>query len=254
MDKQTITLTFCETAENHKGMQMIGNISDRGMNLDELLEAQTYFNSKSITTQLVCLNDYAPYNVKTEPAYLLIAKNGVSAICSPDELYMEQDKLEKDKKAYMYGRVVNKKARHNLCFADFSQTADFANKKGTVYDFKDLLLTSKVREEIHRIIPSNQNLRKLYCEGNYYYDIKNTYIGFHGDVERRNVIAVRLGADFPIHYRWYHKGEAVGKQFSYTLSHGDMYFMSDKTVGYDWRSNSKYTLRHAAALNEKLIN
>ena len=254
MDKQTFTLTFCETAENHKGMQMIGKIADRGMSLDELLEAQNYFNSKGITTHLVCLNDYAPVNALTDAAYLLIAKNGVSAICNPDELYVEQDKLEKDKKAYMYGRVVNKKARHNLCFADFSQKADFENKKGTVYDFKDLPLTSKVRNSIGVMIPSNSTLKNLYCEGNYYYDIKNTYIGYHGDVERRNVIAVRLGADFPIHYRWYNKSVEVGKQFSYTLSHGDMYFMSDKTVGYDWRSSSKYTLRHAAALNEKLIN
>ena len=153
----------------------------------------------------------------------------------------------------MYGRVVNKKARHNLCFADFSQTADFENKKGTVYDFKDLPLTSKVRNQIGTMIPTNATLQNLYCEGNYYYDVKNTYISAHGDVERRNVIAVRLGADFNIYFRWYNKGEAVGKQYTYTLSHGDMYFMSDKAVGYDWRSSSKYTLRHAAALNEKLL-
>jgi hypothetical protein len=29
--------------------------------------------------------------------------------------------------------------------------------------------------------------------------------------------------------------------------------MSEKTVGNDWKKSSLYTLRHAAALNEKLI-
>lgn len=230
---------------------MIGEIASRGMTFDELRIIQKYFEDKGIVTELVCLNDYAPEDATTEPAYLLIAKNGVSAICNPDDLYAEQRQLKKDTKAYMYGRVVNKKARYNLCFADFSQDADFENKKGTVYDFKDVPLTNKVRVEIGRMVPA---LQKVYCEGNYYYNIATTFIGYHGDVERRNVIAVRLGADFPIHYRWYYKSKFVGRQFSYTLSHGDMYFMSDKAVGFDWRKSSKYTLRHAAALNTKLIS
>lgn len=54
-------------------------------------------------------------------AYIFIARKGVSAILheidkNADDFYKEQDLLPKDTKAKMYGRVVNKTARHNLCF------------------------------------------------------------------------------------------------------------------------------------------
>jgi len=251
--KQTFTLTYCETAENHKGMQMIGDIADKGLSHDELLKARAWFTSKGINTIMVCLNDFAPKEVETEPAYLLIAKNGISAMVDPAQLYAEQDALEKDSKAYMYGRVVNKKARHNLCFANFRQEADYENKKGTVVHFEDVPNTRAIKDTLATILPENKDMQNLLCEGNYYYDTPKTFIGFHGDKERRIVVAARLGDDFPIYYQWHHQSKPVGKLFKYKLSHGDMYFMSDKTVGCDWMSSSKYTLRHAAALDPKLI-
>ena len=72
----------------------------------------------------------------------------------------------------------------------------------------------------------------------------------HGDTERQIVIAVRLGANFNLYYQWYHKGKKIGKLFEITLKHGDMYFMSDKAVGYDWKKPSLYTLRHGAGSKE----
>ena len=83
----------------------------------------------------------------------------------------------------MYGRVVNKKARHNLCFSDFDQSADYENKKGTVINFNSVPLTRAIRLMIPKII-QNKNVKNLQCEGNYYYDNLNTYIGMHGDTER----------------------------------------------------------------------
>jgi hypothetical protein len=34
------------------------------------------------------------------------------------------------------------------------------------------------------------------------------------------------------------------------LEHGDMYVMSEKTTGFDWKSKTKYTLRHAAGCDK----
>ena len=72
----------------------------------------------------------------------------------------EQLNLDYDKKAFMYGRVVNKHARHNLCFSDFDQEPDYENKKGTVYNFNKLPLTNFIREKIPRII-QNKNVNLL---------------------------------------------------------------------------------------------
>lgn len=254
---QTMTLTFGDFAENHKGMEKIGHSVHQGLSLEDLMEARDYFREKGFNTNLLDLNRLLEEEVleeELEPtsAYLLIVRNGVGAIVNPDELYAEQNVLEKDTKAFMYGRVVNKKARHNLCFSDFSQEADYESGKGTVHNFSNLNLLRKVREEIPNII-KRPDLVNLQCEGNYYYDIENTYIGFHGDTERKIVIGVRLGKSFNLYYQWYYKGKAVGNILKAELNHGDIYFMSDMAVGYNWKRSSIYTLRHAAAKNPKLI-
>lgn len=254
MDKQTFTLTFGNRAENHKGMQMIGKELDHGLSIEDLEQAMAYFTEKGAKPIMIDLNQFLDTDMSADAqAKILIVPNGVSYFMNPDDLYDEVNATPKDTKAFMYGRVVNKKARHNNCFSDFSQKADYVSGKGTVVDFKQVPLISKIREEIPKIIPNNPGVVDLQCEGNYYYDVNNTYIGFHGDTEREIVIAVRLGADFKIHYQWFKNSIPVGKLFSYTLKHGDIYFMSEKAVGKDWRHRSLYTLRHAAANVPKLI-
>lgn len=255
MFKQTFTLTFCECAENNVGMEMIGKKIDNGLNLNDLDEAKKYFEDKGAKCEIhdlkTLLDDTTNKNI-CDP-YVLIIKNGVKYLdVDPTELYKEHNKLDKDTKTWMKGRVVNKKARYNLCFSDFSQKPDYENKKGTIYNFADLTSTNAIRNGISKTIQSDK-VNNLQCEGNYYYDLNTTYIGFHGDTERKIVVAVRLGASFPLYYQWYHKNERIGKIFKTVLDHGDIYFMSDKAVGHDWKYSSKYTLRHACAIKPSLI-
>jgi hypothetical protein len=239
MDKiknQTFTLTYGNCAENHRSMEIIGSRLDEGLSKEDLIQAKQYFEKLGAKCELINLNDQIKNLIpkedfsKIKDAWILIVRKGVEYILGKgktNDLYMEQEALEKDTKAFMYGRVVNKKARHNLCFSDFEQEADFENKKGTVVHFNSVPLTKKIRETIPKII-TNSIVNKLQCEGNYYYDVKTTYIGFHGDTEREIVIAVRLGGDFPLYYQWFYQGEKVGPLFETVLSHGDIYFMSSK--------------------------
>lgn len=83
------------------------------------------------------------------------------------------------------------------------------------------------------------------AEGNYYYDIAKCGIGFHGDSERKKVIALRLGASLPLQYRFY-QGGAVGVRMKLMLHHSDLYIMSEKAAGFDWKNRSIHTLLHAA--------
>jgi hypothetical protein len=132
-------------------------------------------------------------------------------------LVTELTGLNWDSKAFMYGRVVNKKARHNLCFADFSQDADFENKKGTIIDFAKLKYLSEVRNNLQEILSD-----KLFAEGNLYYDINKCYIGYHGDTERSKVVALRLGEDFPLYFQWYQNSEAVSQPMKFNIHSGDV--------------------------------
>jgi hypothetical protein len=87
-------------------------------------------------------------------------------------------------------------------------------------------------------------------ELNYYFDISKCGIGWHGDSERRKVVALRLGASLPIYFQWYYDTERIGERFEIPLNDGDMYVMSEKAVGTDWKMRSIFTLRHATGCDK----
>ena len=244
---QTVTITIGDQAENHRGMEMIGKMAKCGLTPEKLVEFQALFEKEGYLSEIVDLKEGLPKEMwkRTEDAYVLVVRGGVQALLGDkytlDQMYDEQKGLAPDKKAYMYGRVVNKRARWNLCFADFSQEPDYEEGKGTVVDFKELPICSVARERLMELTGE-----QLVAEANYYYDIKKCGIGFHGDTERRIVIGMRLGASLPLHYRWYLRGECIGKPIKLLFNHGDLYFMSEKATGNDWKKPSKITLRHAA--------
>lgn len=134
-------------------------------------------------------------------AYLLVIRKGVTAFVESQSLKVELDALSWDTKAKMYGRVVNKKKRHNLCFADYAQEPNYELGKGCVVDFKKLPLLSSVRKGLVNSVGKGAD--GLLAEGNLYYDASTCGIGFHGDTERRKVIGLRLGEDMPLIYRWF---------------------------------------------------
>jgi hypothetical protein len=86
----------------------------------------------------------------------------------------------------------------------------------------------------------------LLAELNYYYDQRKCGIGSHGDGERRRVIGLRVGTPMNLCYYWYHQSNRVGDKVSLMLNEGDMYIMSAKAVGTDWKRRKVPTLRHAA--------
>ena len=252
---ETICLTYGECSENRAGNEMIGVKAKDGFNHKDLKLAKAWFEEKGITCELVCLNDFLTSkaekktSLEADKAYILIARNGLSAIVNPNELYAEQKTLAPDTKAWGKGKVVNLHARYALCFADKGHKADYEEKQGTVIAFKKVPLLNKVREELPRII--GRKADKLTCEGNYYYDADKCYISNHGDAERKRVIAVRLGKTFRLAYTWFYNGVPISEPIEFFLNHGDMYIMSEKAVGDDWKLRTKaITIRHSAGRAE----
>jgi hypothetical protein len=254
-DIKTFSLTFGDVAENHKGMQKIGTLSNNGFNLDDINKMKIWFESKGCKCTIINLH-WLLEDEKLQqdnPAYLLKVKNAVNALLDDengkDALFKEQDELEKDTKAFMYGRVVNKHARHNLCFGEAHQAPNYEEGMGTVYAFDEVPHLKQIRYKLGEII--GEKGTNLQAEGNYYYDVKKCGIGFHGDTERKKVIAFRLGATIPLCYAWYHDNNVISDIMTINdLEHGDMYVMSEKTTGFDWKSKTKYTLRHAAGCDK----
>jgi hypothetical protein len=153
----------------------------------------------------------------------------------------ENDALTMDKKAFMKGKVVNKVARWNLCFADEDQEPNYDDGKGRVVAWQHIPRMAQIRQ----VISEWTEDVLLNGEANYYYDISQCGIGFHGDGERRKVFAVRMGETMPLYFKWYQNSEPVGEPFELILNDGDMYIMSEKAVGFDWLKKKIPTLRHS---------
>lgn len=259
--KSVITITLGDMAENHVGMEQIGQMvgPGEGFNLSDLKAARSQFQALGLDCTIYNLAELAEDDEGDEidelgfpPAYVLVARKGIQKLLSThalnplhtyDSMFNELAGLPVDKQAFMYGRVVNKHARWNLCFSNHSSEPDYPNGKGRVVAWDSIPITKKIYNHISTYVGAKAV--DLQGEANYYYDKTKTGIGYHGDSERRKVIGLRLGADLPLYYQWYKSGNPVGKKLSLNLSGGDIYIMSEKAVGTDWKKKNIYTLRHA---------
>lgn len=253
-----ITITYGDVAENHIHMQKISAVDiDEGLTVEELGIAKSRFEKLGCNCNLYDLKQLAGKEIPIDDeAAILVVRNGVDLLLddiekTKDDMLDEQLLLEWDTtilsvkhKNNGKGGVVNKNARHNLCYSDTSQEPDIVNGRGTIVSFKNIPCTSQIRERLPEFL--GEKTRRLVAEGNKYYDTKKTGIGYHGDGERLVVVAVRLGESIPLHYQWYHRFKPVGSNIRLELNHGDIYIMSAKAVGTDWKRSSIYTLRHAA--------
>lgn len=252
-DKHVVTITFSEVVENHVGMQKVGTIANEGFTLDTLEQAKSLFEQSGFEAEVIRLDQYYDQEEEVTEAGILIVRNGVDALIGPqkaDQLLQEHLSLEWDTKARMRGKVVNKHARYNLCYDDFAQEPDYENNKGRIIRFDDIPLTNEIRQRLPDFL--GEQAEKLKAEGNLYFDTSKCGIGFHGDGERKRVVAIRLGQTMPLHYQWYFRGEPVGERIEFQLNHGDLYVMSEKATGFDWKRRVIPTLRHAAGCDKYL--
>ena len=176
-----------------------------------------------------------------------------------DAEYLDPNKyrteIKDGKEVKVRGKRMNKRARTNLCFvADREQEPAVFEGKGSIYDLKKMEFLNKGVERLRKQIAdglieigSETKVEINVVEGNRYYNLKNTGIGFHGDTERVVVICISIGCDnYPMRWQWFKDGMPVGKSIDIVLNCGDVYIMSEKAVGADWKKKSKYTLRHSA--------
>jgi len=242
MSSKVYTITYGDVAENHAKMQKIGTLHENGYSIELLEKIQIKLTELGLVTELIDLNE--GMDLSFEKAKVLVVRRSVQFILGEEttqHIIEENDALEMDKKAFMRGRVVNKIARWNLCFADEDQEPNYEDGKGRIVAWHHIPRMSRIRQ----VIAEWTEDVLLNAEANYYYDITKCGIGFHGDAERRKVVAIRMGASMPLYYRWYQNSVPVSEPIKIMLNDGDMYIMSEKAVGFDWLKKKTPTLRHA---------
>lgn len=244
---ETITLTFCESGENHVGMEMLGQKAPpgQGFNLENLLRVKSLFQSKQFPTELYRLSNFIDKQV--DEAYVLVIRDGVNYFLKDsDVLVRELTGFDWDRKYWCNRRkrVLNKHARANVCFGSTSCEPDYENKKGRIVGFNQVPNVNLIKQGFKNLLKDKGD--NLVCEGNRYFDLKKCGIGYHGDSERRRVVGVRIGKPMKIKWSWFYQSKSQGIPLELTLNNNDIYFMSEKAVGTDWQKRSIYTLRHAA--------
>lgn len=250
-----ITITCGDVAENHVGNQQIGHLVAKGNGFDikDFKKARKKFMKAGYKVQIFNLNK-ALKGVKienaapAEQADIMIIRNGLEALIGKghrQELFEQLNVLDWDKKFWDARRkkVLNKHARHNLCFSKNAQEPDYPAGKGRIVSFRTIPFLEEIMGKLPKFF--GKKAEALKAEGNKYYDKSKTGIGYHGDSERRKVIAWRLGkGDYgdprgamSMHWQWYAKSKPVGKNMKFIINAGDIYLMSEKATGQDWKKS-----------------
>lgn len=261
-----IALTWGDAGENHVGMELVGEMRERGtgFTFEDLKSIAAVGAKAGLRAEVHSFGCNGTLSVEGEEpvdsnAGVLIIRSLVKgellAKCAQELNALEWDSKYWDRRRQ---RVLNKRARTNLMFQHgVSQEPQYEKGKGRIVDLDTLegvrvaenLISGLVKKGLEK--GGETEWVPLVCEGNNYYDLGKTGIGFHGDSERTRVICLSVGAqDYPMRWQWFLKGKVIGPPIDVRLNSGDVYVMSEKAVGQDWKSRSIPTLRHAAGCDK----
>ena len=259
-------VTFGESAILHIGGKEYGNgRRDVGFTVRELMQISDNINRNysMCSAKVISISSVLPGHLQTDEtnAAVLVIRNGAGLIqydedklnysFSADKLLAEQQTIEYDNKYFDKRRqkTLNKRARYNIVFSadkddDIKHSDDY--RQCSVKSFMSMPYLSKFRDTLPKAF-GQEKASNLEAEGNHYYEDKSG-IGFHGDSERKTVICLSLGKPSVLRYQWRlpNSSEHTFTPVDINIGHGDVYLMSEKATGYDWRMRSKVRVVHAA--------
>lgn len=241
-------ITFGDVAVLHVGGVELGSKRDNGFSVSELRALAISFGAKA---ELLCLSDMLPEELRKEnEAATLVIRNGASVFLNresaADDLLREQKAVQYDCKFWdaRRSRTLNKRARYNIVFGDKGTKPSKDYKQCTVQAFEAVPHLAAFRASLAKRLGGKADA--LCAEGNHYFDAASG-IGFHGDSERKTVICLSLGRSSTLRYCWRMPGSSENTLCTdIEVHHGDVYVMSEKATGFDWRCRSKTRVVHGA--------
>lgn len=257
------TITFRDRAWGYPGQPAIGALSAKGLGSNDFDRIVEECSQKKIKYQRVNLRDLLPKPTANdllectapgpESAELLIIEEGMSFLLGkPDVegvLLSELKSAPLDAQAISYGKIVTRRNQQSACFGDTTQLGDVQNNMCTINNFADFPTLLRVRLRIEQVVERG----KLVAETNDYIfsgpasKRKRGKVMYHGDSEGKIVVGLRQGGPpMKLSFQWFLQSNPVGVTFEKMLPAGTLYFMSEKTTGFDSLQRKKLTLRHAA--------
>ena len=247
----TWSLTVGNGGENHTGVEFLGKLrkAGEGWDLDRLLYAKGILeNVFGKTVNLYNLNKECLEGVNIpgnhpKDAYLMVVRDFLTPEVH-EAFKAEMKSYEWDRKYWdtRRSKVLNKLARANVCYGKKGRKANYEARQGTIIGYDESPLVGNLLQVVEILMKD----KDLIVEGNQYDDVAKNGIGPHGDTERVCVACLRVGASMPMKFGMFWDCKVRGKPFETIINGGDLYFMSEKAVGAEWKCRSKWIWRHCA--------
>eukprot|EP00808_Paulinella_micropora_P002645 g38155.t1 len=123
-----------------------------------------------------------------------------------------------------------------LHFGPTDQEQSFAAGRAGAVAFGRLPVLSRLRRGLEGLLPEAWPLGP--AQGLWYADSRWQGVYPHGHTDSPGVLGVRLGAPLQLHWHWYQRQALVGRRLRLSLDAGDLYLLSAKAAGFDWRRAS----------------
>jgi hypothetical protein len=245
----TSTLTWSASTESFAGMQVNGQQLTHGYSADALNRFAQAFASKGFVVDDIALGTRSGTGregrVLVVRGALLGPTDGLADAVALDLEHVAH--AQTDRMAIIRQKLLHRRARYSACMGDVRVDADLANGVGVVLAFSTMPAVAAVRRYIHVIPETKDKLAEL----NQYFE-PNSYIGFHGDSERPDVIGTVFGpGSKDLVFQGFCRAHPVGERITISLKHGDLYIGCEVAFGHHWgrdrcRSNVIH-YRHAAS-------
>jgi opacity protein-like surface antigen len=243
---QSIAMTFSRSVEDDRSLSIHGDMASHGHSVEQLKHWYDMHRELGFKCELHRLGP---------EAYVLVTRD----VFNSESLCRELINVPWDaisKRTKMYGKWLDKIARVNTCITDGFQIP--SEGVSSQVPFSSMPECQAARGFVGCLT----GIEGLYAEINYYPE-KNGfasgkkcgegYIGFHGDAERLDVIGSNMGPSPRILvFRPYCNGQQNGPDTRIVLQPGDMYIMSEKATGFDWKNRKIQTYRHAAGSEKSM--
>lgn len=216
--KQSIILTFSQSSfvvEPHMLVKLQG--SRKGSRIIDLNKKLLQFDDR-----------------RTEIATVLVLPNYAN-----NNLYQTLLAIDWDKKILLRNKVVNRVGKYAISIDDTGKEPNYEENKYRVIAYDDVEEVRDLKDNLSKIFKQD----RLSCKGEYNYNHEKLKLKYQG-AKVNNMMCIHLGDPIQMSFKWYFANKPASDSMEFTLNHGDLYIMSEKATGHDYKLKKNPILKH----------
>lgn len=119
--------------------------------------------------------------------------------------------------------------------------------------FKEFDASKKMSSELMKF--TKNKISSLFGISELNYKLENCIkSSYKGTLNKKIIIGLYIGESLFFYFSWFKDDKPIGKTCRFKLNHGDIYILTDKSLGCDFRKKNIPILKHCIGCPEKPIN